>query len=69
MVPEVIDWETIRCISIEGKAIRFLEGETQHEIIFPNEDALHEALRRWTVQAGKQTEFFRKHDFRTVAAP
>ena len=66
MVPEVIDWEAVRCLSIEGTAIRFVEGEIEHEIIFPSEQALHEALRRWTVQSGKATEFFRRHDFKSA---
>ena len=65
MIPEVIDWETVRCVSIDGAAIRFVEGEIQHEIIFPSEDALHQALRRWTVDAEKATEFFRRHDFQS----
>jgi hypothetical protein len=66
MVPEVINWEAVRCLSIDGRAIRFVEGETQHEIIFPSEDALHEALRRWTIQSDKATEFFRRHDFKSA---
>ena len=66
MVPEVIDWEAVRCVSIDGTSIRFVEGDIQHEIIFPSEDALHEALRRWTVQSGRATEFFRRHDFRSI---
>jgi len=66
MVPETIDWETVRCVSIEGNSIRFLEGEVQHEIVFPSEQALHEAFRRWTAQSEKATEFFRKHDFKSA---
>ena len=66
MVPEVINWEAVRYLSIDGTAIRFVEGEIQHEIIFPSEGALHDALRRWTVQSGQATEFFRKHDFQFV---
>jgi hypothetical protein len=65
MIPEVIDWDAVRCLSIDGVAIRFVEGEVQHEIVFPNEDALHEALRRWTIESGKATEFFRRHDFQS----
>ena len=66
MVPEVINWEAVRCLSIDGTAIRFVEQDIQHEIIFPSEDALQQALRRWTIQSGKATEFFRKHDFKSV---
>lgn len=66
MVPEVINWEAVRCVSIEGSSIRLLEGDVQHEIIFPNETALRDALRRWTVQSEKATEFFRKHDFKSA---
>ena len=65
MVPEVIDWEAVRCLSIDGTAIRFVERDIQHEIVFPSEDALQEALRRWTVQSDRATEFFRKHDFKS----
>ena len=66
MVPEVINWEAVRYLSIDGTVIRFVEGETQHEIIFPSETALHDALRRWTVRSGQATEFFRRHDFKFV---
>ena len=66
MVPEVINWEAVRCVSIDETSIRFVEGDIQHEIVFPTEHALHEALRRWTVQSGKATEFFRKYDFQTI---
>jgi hypothetical protein len=65
MVPEVINWEAVRCVSIDGTSIRFVEGEIQQEIVFPTQEALHEALRRWTVQSGKATEFFRRFDFET----
>ena len=68
MVPEVIDWEAVRCVSIDGTAIRFLENEIQHEIIFPSEEALRDALRRWTVQSGRATEFFRRYDFKSIDA-
>jgi hypothetical protein len=66
MVPEVINWEAVRCLSIDGPAIRFVEGEIQHEIIFPSEEALHDALRRWTIHSEKATEFFRRHDFKSA---
>jgi hypothetical protein len=66
MVPEVINWEAVRCLSIDGTMIRFVEHDTQHEIVFPSEAALQEALRRWTIQSGKATEFFRRHDFKSV---
>ena len=66
MVPEVINWEAVRCVSIEGSSIRLIEGDVQHEIVFPSETALREALRRWTVQSEKATEFFRKHDFKSA---
>ena len=66
MIPEIIDWDAVRCLSIDGRAIRFVEGDIQHEIVFPNETAMHEALRRWTVGSGKATEFFRRHDFRSI---
>lgn len=51
MVPEVIDWEAVRCVSIEGTTIRFVEREVQHEIVFPDEAALNTALKRWTSQS------------------
>ena len=66
MVPEIIDWEAVRCVSIDGTAIRFVERDIQHEIVFPSEEALQEALRRWTVQSGQTTEFFRRHDFKSA---
>ena len=66
MVPEVINWEAVRCVSIDGTSIRLLEGDVQHEIVFPNETALRDALRRWTVQSEIATEFFRKHDFKSA---
>lgn len=66
MVPETIDWENVRCLSLDNFTIRFLVGEVEHEIVFPSETALREALRRWTVQSEKATQFFRRHDFRSV---
>jgi hypothetical protein len=66
MVPEVINWEAVRCLSIDGTVLRFIETETQHEIVFPSEDALHEALRRWTIHSGRATEFFQRHDFQST---
>ena len=69
MIPEVIDWEAVRCLSIDGAAIRFVEGEMQHEIVFPSEEALHEALRRWTIDSDKATSFFTRHDFQSHDTP
>jgi hypothetical protein len=65
MVPEVINWEAVRCVSINEKSICFVERNSKMEVVFPTEEALHEALRRWTVRAGEPTEFFRKHDFQS----
>ena len=63
MVPEVIAWEGVRYLSIEGATIRFVHDDIQEEIVFPSEAALQEALRRWTIDSGRATEFFRRHDF------
>ena len=69
MIPEVIDWDAVRCLSIDGAAIRFVEGEMQHEIVFPSEEALHQALRRWTIDSEKATSFFVRHDFQSHDTP
>ena len=68
MVPEVIDWETVRCVSIDACSIRFLQhnSNAEREITFPSEEALHQALRRWTLDSDKATEFFRRHDFKST---
>jgi hypothetical protein len=41
----------------------------QHEIVFPSEEALHEALRRWTIDSDKATTFFTRHDFQSHDTP
>ena len=68
MVPEVIDWETVRCVSIDARSIRFLQhnSNAEREIVFPSEEALHQALRRWTLESDKATEFFRRNDFKST---
>ena len=68
MVPETIDWDLVRCVSIDGCTIRLLEGANEREIVFPSEEVLHQALRRWTIESDHVTEFFRKHDFQVTEA-
>lgn len=59
MVPEVINWEAVRCVSIDGTKIRFMERDVEHEIAFPTVEALNAALRQWAAQSGKAKAFVR----------
>ena len=59
MVPEVINWEAVRCISFDGTIVRLVESGVEHEIAFPTMEALKTALDKWTVQSAKSGELFR----------
>ena len=63
MVPEVINWEAVRCITIDGTIVRLVESGVEHEIAFPTMEALNAALEKWAVHSAKSGALFRDGDF------